>query len=364
MPAMWDKFEEMVQLIEGKLRDNSEAVIDMREYIRRVIWDISGVVMMGHDFQTLGHRDGDMGDRCARVISEFSGPAWVRMVIHVVDVRPLLTLLSPLFMQTSLGKSLKYIRGTLRQIITEKEVKLQKTDSKEAQDLDVTSVSMASGIFPIIELVDNGMLFITAGPASSGTAMEWAIYELSRRLEIQKRLREEINGCLKSAAASSEPGAKIGPQLQSLPYLNAIVNEVIRFHPFIPVLARVAEKDTTLLGERIPKDTILLLPVDVLNHDTKLWGPDGGEFNPDRWLGDGALTGGATSNYAMLSFSAGPKACIGQNTARAMLGCFLAAFVRRFDIQLANAETAARLKPTFFKGSEEGMMAKLKIVEV
>jgi cytochrome P450 len=360
---MWDKFEEMAQLIEGELRDNSEAVIDTREYIRRVMWDISGVVMMGYDFQTLGHRDGGMGDQFAKVLSEFSGPAWVRMVMHYVDVRPLLTLLSPLFMQTSLGKSLKYIRGTLRQIITEKEVKFQKTESQEAQDLDITSASVASGIFPIDELVDNGMLFMTAGPNSSGTAMEWAIYELSRRPEIQKRLREEINGYFKSTTISSELDAKIS-QLQTLPYLSAIVNEVIRCYPFIPLSARAAEKDTTLLGERIPKDTILLLPVDVLNHDTELWGPDGGEFNPDRWLGDAALTGGATSNYAMLSFGAGPNTCIGQNTARAMLGCFLGAFVRRFNIQLVNPETAARLRPALFKRSEEGMMAKLRIVKV
>jgi len=362
MPAMWSKFEEMVKLIEVELRDNSDAVIDTREYIHRVMWDISGVVMIGYDFQTLDRRDGGMGDQFAKVLSEFSGPAWVRMIMHYVDVRPLLSLLNPLFVRSSLGKSLNYIRFTLRQIITEKEVKFQKAGSKEAQDLDITSASVASGIFPTSELIDNGMLFMTAGPNSSGTAMEWAIYELSRKSEIQKRLRQEINECLKSAPFSLEPDALIG-QLQNLPYLSAVVNETIRCYPFIPLSARAAEKDTTLLGECIPKGTIFLLPVDILNHDKKLWGPDGDEFNPDRWLGD-PLTGGATSNYAMLSFGAGPNTCIGQNTARAMLACFLAAFFQRFDIQLANPDKAALLRPALFKRSEEGMMAKLSIVEV
>lgn len=363
MPAMWDKFQHMVRLMEGELRRDPETVIDTREYIRRVMWDISGEVMIGYDFKTLGHRDGGMGDRFAKVLAEFSGPAWVRMVMHYIDVRPLLTLMSPLFMKTGLGKSLNHIRGTLRQVITEQEVKFQKSDSKEPPGLDITSVSVATGIFPTGELVDNGMLFMTAGPNSSGTAMEWAIYELSKRPDIQERLREEINRCFQSVSASTEEDGDISARLQSLPYLSAVVNEVIRCYPFIPLSARAAEKDTTLLGERIPKDTIFLLPVDVLNHDTELWGPDGAKFNPDRWLGDQAATGGATSNYAMLSFGSGPNTCIGQNMARAMLACFLGAFVQRFNVRLANAETAAKLRPALFKRSEEGMMAKLGIVE-
>ncbi|ORY67812.1 cytochrome P450 [Pseudomassariella vexata] len=362
MPAMWKKSGEMVRIIETELQRNPETVIDFRDYIRRVMWDTSGVVMMGHDFQTLGDPDGGIRDRFAKLLAEFSGPAWIRLIMYYIDLRPILTFLSPLFMKTSLGRSLNYIRHNIWQVVAQKEDKFRKTGSlQKYDDLDITSVSVESGIFPTSELIDNGMLFLTAGPNSTGTAIEWALYELGRRPEMQKRLRSEIiDGCPVSMAAD-----EIGPKLQSLPYLSAVCNEVIRCYPFVPLSPKVVEKDTTLLGERVPKDTAIQVAVEFFNRDTKLWGPDGDEFNPDRWLGeDASTTGGAISNFAMLSFGAGPNICIGQNQARAMLACLVAAIVRRFDIQLANAETAGKLRPAPFKKSEEGIMAKLKIVNV
>ena len=195
--------------------------------------------------------------------------------------------------------------------------------------------------FPTEELVDNGMLFLTAGPNSTGTAVEWAIYELARHPKMQTRLREEINSYLSSAESSTE--AELLHNLQSLPYLRAVCSEVIRHYPFVPLSPRVAERDTTLLGEHIPKGTIILTPVEAFNHDESLWGPNADVFNPDRWMGEGEGSGGAASNYAMLSFGAGPGACIGQMYARAMIAFLTATLIREFEIELVNADTAGEL---------------------
>lgn len=350
--------QEMVKLMEGEVKNNPNVIVNTRDYVRRCMWDISGIVTMGFDWQTLSNPDGGIRDQFSSILAEFSGPAWVRMLMHYVDVRPLVSLFEPLFKNTPLVKSLDYIRGEIRRIIGEKEVVYKKSGSSKAQGPDIASISVASGVFPTDELVDNGMLFMTAGPNSSGAAIEWSIYELSRRPDIQERLRDEVHKCIKWS-----PPSDVGPSLQSLPYLTAFINEIIRYYPFIPLSARAAEKDTTLLGEHIPKNMVLHIPTNVLNQDPELWGPDAAEFNPDRWMGDGATLGGASSNYAMLSFGAGPNVCIGQHTARGMIGCFLAALVHRFDVKLANADTAADLQPALFKRSKEGMMAKLTILE-
>ncbi|KAK4119457.1 cytochrome P450 [Parathielavia appendiculata] len=367
MPAIWGKSDKMITLIERGLENDQEPkhIVDLRDYIRRTMWDIFGLAVLGHDCRTLENPTAGARDRLSGILGRLNSPAikWGNFIMNYLDVRPLLAVLSPILERSQAGKALEQIRSTVRHAALEKQAKCGPPTPSDcvAKDLglDITGISIASGIFPTEELVDNGMLFLTAGPNSTGTAVEWAIYELARRPTMQDRLRREVSNCLPLSATSS---VELVQHLQALPYLSAIVNEVIRYYPFVPLSSRVAEKDTTLLGEHIPKGTIMLIPVEAFNRDVRLWGADSDQFNPDRWLGDGEGSGGATNAYAMLSFGAGPGTCIGQSYARAMIACLVAALVRRFEIELANLETAGRVRPAPFMKSEEGMMARLRVV--
>lgn len=357
----------MIQLIRRELPESPSPprVVDLRDYIRRTMWDISGLLVLNHDFQTLEKPASGAKERFSGVLRSLNGSAikWGYFVINYIDVRPLLAVFSPLIMKSSAGKALEQIRSTIRQAVGKRESAVQKASKSESTEdagLDITSVAIASGVFPTEELVDNGMLFLTAGPNSTGTAVEWAIYELARHPKMQTRLRQEITACL--SGPDSKSGADLAQDLQTLPYLKAVCNEVIRFYPFVPLSPRVAERDTTLLGEHVPRGTIILTAVEAFNRDKSLWGADADVFNPDRWLGDGEGSGGAANNYAMLTFGAGPGACIGQNYARAMMACMVAALIKAFEIELENLETAGRLRAAPFKRSEEGMLARLKVV--
>ncbi|KAH2098261.1 hypothetical protein KXW65_002299 [Aspergillus fumigatus] len=119
-----------------------------------------------------------------------------------------------------------------------------------------------------------------------------------------------------------------------------------------------------LIGQRIPKGTVVLYSAEVSNHDKTLWGPDADKFDPERWMGaKKAKSGGASSNYAMLTFGAGPRNCIGANFARATLECLVAAVLSTFEIELANPDTAGRLKFGQTKKSAEGIYGRLKFVQ-
>lgn len=62
------------------------------------------------------------------------------------------------------------------------------------------------------------------------------------------------------------------------------------------------------------------------------------DFKPKRWLNaDGSANnhGGASSNFAFLTFLHGPRACIGQTFARAEFTCLLAAWVGSFVTTMA-----------------------------
>lgn len=177
---------------------------------------------------------------------------------------------------------------------------------------------------------------------------------------MQSRLRDELRATIGTDLAA----VNFGLRVQNLPYLNAFCSEVLRCYPFSPIIVKVAQKETMLIGQRIPKGTVVLYSAEVSNHDKTLWGPDADKFDPERWMGaKKAKSGGASSNYAMLTFGAGPRNCIGANFARATLECLVAAVLSTFEIELANPDTAGRLKFGQTKKSAEGIYGRLKFVQ-
>ncbi|KAL4934730.1 uncharacterized protein BDV17DRAFT_250035 [Aspergillus undulatus] len=75
-----------------------------------------------------------------------------------------------------------------------------------------------------------------------------------------------------------------------------------------------------------------------------------------------AKSGGASSNFASLTFSAGPKSCIGQGWTRTELACLVAGTVSRFHIELVNPE-ADQLKIGKTMKLRAGVLARLRTVE-
>ena len=115
----------------------------------------------------------------------------------------------------------------------------------------------------------------------------------------------------------------------------------------MPVIARTNITDCTILGEQIPAGTRLLIAPWVVNRDPKLWGHDATEYKPERWIDPhtGKLNniGGASTNYAMMTFIHGPRSCIGHGFAKAELRCLVAAFVGHYAFELADPH--ARVVP-------------------
>ncbi len=172
---------------------------------------------------------------------------------------------------------------------------------------------------------------------TSSSALSWMAYCLCKDPELQQKVREEIRTNIPSANADID-----ATTLESLPYLNAVISEVLRLYPVAPFTMRQAVRDTTVMGYNIPKGTWFSLVMYATNRDVKLWGPDAEFFRPERWIDVDEKTGekrtnhhgGASSNYAMLTFLHGPRSCIGQGFARAELRCAIAGLVGRFLLEL------------------------------
>lgn len=102
---------------------------------------------------------------------------------------------------------------------------------------------------------------------------------------------------------------------------------------------RTPNKDTTIVGHPVPKGTELYMIPWATNRCRELWGPTANEFMPERWVdaqtGKPNSTGGAGSNYAVMTFRQGVHMCIGHTFAKAELRALVVTLVRVFEIELA-----------------------------
>ncbi|KAJ5646855.1 hypothetical protein N7490_003227 [Penicillium lividum] len=358
-PIFWEKSTEMAKLIRRDVETkgpNEDNTITVRTYASRATLDIIGLAGMGHDFDSLQNPNNRLYKSYQKI---FTSPNTFTRVLFLVGVMlgdMKIVHKIPTARNKTFAEGRFVIRETARQMLREKQADVE--DEKKNTGIDIISVAMRSGNFEEENLVDQLMTFLAAGHETTASALQWAVYALCKNPEVQERLREEVRTHLPPINVE-DPEPIDAAAIDNLAYLNAVCNEVLRFYPSVPNTVREATKDTSLVGQPIPKGTILILSPELLNHLPELWGPDADKFNPDRWMGPGkANTGGATSNYAFLSFLHGPRACIGQGFSKAELACLIAVLVGSFKVELKYPDAKLELKMGATTSPKDGVQAK------
>lgn len=110
-------------------------------------------------------------------------------------------------------------------------------------------------------IADKFFGFMMAGHDTTTTTVAWGVRFLTDNKASQDRLRAELHAAIPQAVQD-----KRAPTYQELikahvPYLDAVVDEVLRLANTIAFVARVAVQDTTVLGHHIPKGTDVFLMV-------------------------------------------------------------------------------------------------------
>lgn len=88
-------------------------------------------------------------------------------------------------------------------------------------------------------------------------------YVLSMHSDVQSRLRDEIRQHFPDAGMASLDANT----LDSMEYLGAVCEEVLRLYPTVPVTARQAVRETTIGDQVVPKGTfVIMCPVSADSH--------------------------------------------------------------------------------------------------
>jgi cytochrome P450 len=200
------------------------------------------------------------------------------------------------------------------------------------------------------EILGHVSVFLAGGSVTTSATFQWLIIELCRHPAVQTRLRREVRARwptspfsdTKSNNSNSNNEKPLLSQMENIPYLRAVIDEVLRIHPATRVTQREARRDMTITGIPIPKGTMLMIPPIAPNLNTRIWGDDAATFNPDRWLKanpanrsiTGAGGGGGQQPCSILTFGHGPQGCPGRSLTRLILMCMAAAFVNEYEVSL------------------------------
>ncbi|THV01190.1 cytochrome P450 [Dendrothele bispora CBS 962.96] len=190
---------------------------------------------------------------------------------------------------------------------------------------------------------DELLNMLVASRDTTASLLTFAVYVLSQRPDIEKRLREEIYEAL--GRSDKRPTYEI---IKEMKYLRAFLNETLRLYPPVPFDARASTTATVIYSKSgppvyIPEGMKCLYSVFLMHRRKDLWGPDALEFDPDRFLDDRLHKYLTPNPYIFLPFNAGPRICLGQQFAYNEASYFLIKFLQSFgeirfadDIQYLN----------------------------
>ncbi|KAG6330483.1 hypothetical protein ID866_8607 [Astraeus odoratus] len=341
----------------------SGAVIEVQKWMNHISLDTIGLACFSHDF-------GSLDGKPASITAAFDAPADspTRSARHagyfvLNQVLPILA-----HLPTARYKLFRNIRRTLSEIC--KELLAKTREEKEAGILEgkgdrsiirlLIQAADAHGSLRLSqeEIMAQMNVLLIAGYETTSISLTWALLELARNTDIQTKLREEL------LAFAGDP--TYDQFSNGLPYLDAVVHETLRLRSPVTELTRIATEDDVIpLSEpvrtrsgkvvdsiSVAKGTHIRISIPCINRSNSIWGPDAKEFRPERWLEEDGIPKKAQEIQAyrhILTFSDGPRTCLGKGFAVAEFKAVLIVLIKNFVFELREGSNEVELTWGIFR---------------
>ncbi|NXU08673.1 CP2D3 protein, partial [Pardalotus punctatus] len=173
----------------------------------------------------------------------------------------------------------------------------------------------------------------TAGSETTSTTLRWALLYMLLHPEIQSKVQAEIDEVI---GRERQPTIK---DQASMPYTTAVIHEVQRRGDIVPVgLPHMTYRDTELQGFFIPKGTTIITNLSSVLKDETVWEKPN-EFYPEHFLD---ANGKFVKPEAFMPFSAGRRACLGEQLAKMELFLFFTTLLQKFTFVLPENQPRPR----------------------
>ncbi|KAI9927293.1 hypothetical protein ASPWEDRAFT_177754 [Aspergillus wentii DTO 134E9] len=370
---MWEKTGLLLEELEKEMKQNpmegtspesGAGKVEMSVWASRLTLDIIGPAAMGRDFQSLQNLNNKVADSFLAILEptkeklvflaiNFILPQWIAQRI-------------PWRLNQVVAEETGFLRALCNDIVQEKKASIAATKATAKElEADILGTMMVGGDFSDSELVDQMLTFLAAGHETTASALTWTCYLLCQNPEAQRHLRAEIR---ERIPTGDHPIT--WNDLESMPYLNGVCQEVLRLYPTVPSTIRESIRDTTVAGKHVPKGTKIILCPYAINRSPEFWGETGEDFIPERWIdtdktGQPSVNhnGGASTNFAQITFLHGQRSCIGKDFARAELRCAVAGVVGRFQFEMQDPKQVINIGGAVTTKPVEGMHLKMARVD-
>jgi cytochrome P450 len=161
----------------------------------------------------------------------------------------------------------------------------------------------------------------TGGADTTVSSMASFVLAMALFPDVQKKAQAEIDAVIGHSRLPTFADRS------GLPYIDAVVKEVLRWHPVAPLgVPHMTTKDDVYNDYSIPKNTILIPCIDAMLHDPTAY-HDPETFEPSRFLGPHP-----EMDPHNISFGFGRRICPGRLFADATLFSTIAGFLAVFEV--------------------------------
>ncbi|KAF8123206.1 cytochrome P450 [Boletus edulis] len=318
-------------------RGGDSAIIEVQSWMNHISPDTTGLAGFSHNFGALGGKHASVTEVFDTFITSPRATALNKGLILLGQVFPLLAHFPT--SRTKLFQKLNVAMEEISNVLlaqTKKELEMSVVEDKGERSMIGLLIKGASGNsgFRLTkdEVIAQMKLLLVAAYETVSVSMTWALLELSRHSDVQTRLRNEL------LAHGTDP--TYDQLTDGLPYLDAVVHEVLRIHLPILEVTRVAVEDHVIPLSQ-PIRTEFGKPVNSITIAKGTLGEDAKLFRPSRWLEDKDGQNGIPAkakeipgHRQLLTFVDGPRACLGKNFALTEFKAVLTVLVKNYVFEL------------------------------
>ncbi|KAF9451150.1 cytochrome P450 [Macrolepiota fuliginosa MF-IS2] len=189
-------------------------------------------------------------------------------------------------------------------------------------------------------------IFGAASETSVAATMTFVLAMLNYP-DIQRKAQEEVDSVV---GPDRLPDFSDRPRL---PYLLAIIKEVLRWNPIVPMsLPHMTTEEDVYEGYYIPKGCTIMSNTYAILHDEEIF-PNPKEFNPSRFIEDGILLDDTLDPAVIATFGFGRRICPGAHIGLSALYLTCVSILSLFDISPALDADGKPIEavPEFFAAS-------------